>query len=117
MDARLIAFGQIEIDGHRFEHDVVVERGTVRRRKKGLSKPYRDRYGHTPLSAQEAIPWSAPRLIVGTGANGLLPIMPEVMDEARRRGIEIVARPTEEACRLLHDADPESVAAILHVTC
>jgi len=117
MDARLIAFGQIEIDGHRFEHDVVVDRGAVRRRKKGPSKPYRNRYGHTPLSAQEAIPWSAPRLIVGTGAQGRLPIMPELLDEARRRGIEIVARPTKEACRLLRDAHPESVAAILHVTC
>lgn len=117
MDARLVAFGQIEIDGRRFEHDVVVEGGKVRRRRKGPSKPYRDRYGHTPLSPDEAIPWSAPRLIVGTGASGQLPIMREVLEEARARGVEIVAEPTDVACRLLRDADPKSVAAILHITC
>jgi len=61
MHARLIAFGQIEIDGQRFTHDVVVEGGRVRRRKKGPSKVYRDRYGHAPLSPEEAIPWSAPK--------------------------------------------------------
>ena len=59
MDARLISFGLIEIGGQRFEHDVVLEGGVVRRRKKAASKAYRERYGHTPLSSDEAIPWSA----------------------------------------------------------
>ncbi len=76
MDVRLISFGVIEIDGRRLEHDVVLERGAIRRRRKGPSKLYRDRYGHTPLSVDEAIPWTAPVLIVGTGADGRLPIMP-----------------------------------------
>lgn len=116
MQARLISFGQIEIDGQQFDHDVVVEGGRVRRRKKGPSKPYRDRFGHTPLSADEKIPWPKGRLIIGTGAEGRLPIMAEVQQEARRRGVEIVARPTEEACMLLADAEATD-AAILHVTC
>ena len=117
MDARLISFGLIEIGGRRFEHDVVVEGGAVRRRKKAASKAYRDQYGHTPLSPDEAIPWSAHRLISGTGVSGQLPIMPELYEEARRRGVEIVAEPTEVACRLLRAADPRDVAAVLHVTC
>ena len=117
MDARLIAFGLIEIGGRRFEHDVVVEGVVVRRRKKGASKAYRGRYGHTPLSPHEAIPWSARRLIIGTGVSGQLPIMPELYEEAARRGVEIVAAPTEVACRLLQAADPRDVAAVLHVTC
>lgn len=117
MNARLIAFGLIEIGGRRFEHDVVLEGNVVRRRRKGASKPYRDRYGHTPLSLDEAIPWSTRRLIIGTGVSGQLPIMPDVYEEARRRGVEIVAEPTEEACRLLRTADPGDVAAVLHVTC
>jgi hypothetical protein len=66
VDAKLISFGLIEIDGRRFDRDVVLEAGNVRRRKKKPSKAYRDRFGHTPLSADEEIPWSAPRLIVGT---------------------------------------------------
>jgi hypothetical protein len=117
VDARLISFGLIEIDGRRFDRDVVLEAGTVRLRKKKPSKAYRDRYGHTPLSADEEIPWSAPRLIVGTGAGGQLPIMPELYREARRRGVEIVAVPTEEACRLLSEVGPREAAAVIHVTC
>jgi hypothetical protein len=117
MDVRFISFGALELDGRPVTRDIVLERGRVRKRKKGPSKPYRDRYGHTPLSVDEAIPWSAPRLIVGTGADGQLPIMPEVYEEARRRGVELVALPTAEACRLLRRVGPEEAAAILHVTC
>ena len=117
MDAKLVAFGTIEIDGHRYDHDVVIEHGQVRKRRKGPSKTYRDRFGHTPVSTGEAIPWSGGRLIVGTGAIGALPVMPEVLAEARRRGIDVVVLPTEAACDLLGDADDANVAAILHVTC
>jgi len=46
-----------------------------------------------------------------------MPIMPGLYEEARRRGVEIVAEPTEVACRLLQAADPGHVAAVLHVTC
>jgi hypothetical protein len=37
--------------------------------------------------------------------------------EAARRGVEVVARPTAEACEILAEADQKSVAAVLHVTC
>jgi hypothetical protein len=43
--------------------------------------------------------------------------MPAVWAEADRRGIEIVAAPTEEALRLLHDVEAEDAYAIIHVTC
>lgn len=117
MDARFISFGVIEIDGKRFDHDLVLERGLIRKRKKGPSKVHRERYGHTPLSVDEAIPWSSPVLIIGTGASGQLPVMPEVYEEARRRGVEVVAEPTEAACQRLRSADAQDIAAILHVTC
>jgi hypothetical protein len=117
LQARLLGFGEIELDGRRFDHDVVVEAGGIRRRNKGPSKPYREQFGHTPLSAAEAIPWSAKRLIVGTGASGQLPLTQDLHEEARRRGVEIVAVPTKEACGLLAAADLGEVAAVLHVTC
>jgi hypothetical protein len=117
MRARMLAFGAVEIDGERFDADVVIERGHVRRRRKKPSKPYRDRFGHTPLSVDESIPWSGGRLIVGTGAEGRLPVMDEVYEAARRRGVEIVALPTAEACQLITDLDPDEVIAVLHVTC
>jgi hypothetical protein len=117
MNAQLLGFGEIEVEGKRYDTDVVIERGQVRRRRKKPSKPYRDRFGHTPLSAEESIPWGGPRLIVGTGADGRLPIMAEVYELAARRNIEIVALPTESACRLIADFAPGEVNAVLHVTC
>lgn len=117
MKARLLGFGLLEIDGRRYEDDVVIDRGEVRKRRKKPSKVYRDRYGHTPLSAAEEIPWTGRRLIVGTGVDGSLPVMPEVEEEARRRGIELVAVRTAEACRLIERLDRRAVRAVLHVTC
>ena len=117
MDARLIDFGVIEIDGERYEHDVVIERGTVRKRSKKASKAYRDEYGHTPLSAGESIPWHGNTLYVGTGSYGSLPIMDEVYAEAKRRGIEVVALPTRELCEKLATTKAKDVNAVLHVTC
>ena len=117
MKARLVAFGVIEIEGQRYEHDVVLDAGRVRKRRKGPSKALRDRYGHTPLSAAEDIPWGGSRLIVGTGADGRLPIAPEVANEARRRGVELIILPTPEACELLRDLKGGEIFAILHATC
>ena len=68
------SFGSIRIDGVTYEHEVVIDRGEVRKRKKKASKPYRDGYAHTPLSAKENIPWQCRRLVVGTGAEGRLPV-------------------------------------------
>ena len=117
MDAQWIRFGEIEVDGVRYEHDVVIDGGNVTKRRKKASKPYRGEFGHTPLSAAETIPWGGRRLIVGTGESGSLPIMPDVWQEAKRRGIEVVAEPTEKALVLVRDTDAEDVRAILHVTC
>jgi hypothetical protein len=117
MKAQLVKFGSIEIDGRTYDHDVVIDHGEVRKRVKKPSKPQRAQYGHTPLSANEEIPWRGSRLIIGTGAYGSLPITPEVNQEAGRRGIELVAMPTAEACGLLADLDRRDVNAILHVTC
>jgi len=110
------AFGSIRINGVDYEHDVVIARGRVRKRKKRPSKPFRDAFGHTPLSVEEDIPWECRRLVVGTGASGALPVMDEVTAEAARREVTLVTVPTPEAIRMLED-DPEDTNAILHVTC
>ncbi len=80
------SFGSIRIDGTTYEHDVVIDRGKIRKRKKGPSKEFRDTYGHTPLSVEEDIPWRCRQLVIGTGAHGSLPVMPEVEDEASAVG-------------------------------
>src|SRR6266496_1908259 len=117
MDVRLRGFGSIEVDGLEYEHDIVLDGGVVRKRKKKASKPYRGEFGHTPVSADEELPWGGRRLIIGTGAYGWLPIMSEVIEEAGRRGVDLDAVPTEEACRLIAGLDSREVHAVLHVTC
>ena len=56
MQFQSFSFGSIQIDGATYEHDIVIDRGEVRKRKKGPSKPFRDSFGHTPLSIKEKIP-------------------------------------------------------------
>ena len=117
MKMRMQAFGEIEVEGERYDYDLVIEQGVIRKRGKKPSKAYRGHFGHTPLSAEEAIPWHGKRLFVGTGMYGKLPIMPELYAAAEEKGIEVVARPTPELCGILHDLKPKDVNAILHVTC
>jgi hypothetical protein len=109
------AFGSIRIDGTTYEHDVVIDRGQVRRRKKGPSKQFRGQFGHTPLSIEEKIPWKCRRLVIGTGT-GALPVMNGVKREAQRRKIELLIAPTKQAIKELKQ-EREGTNAVLHVTC
>jgi hypothetical protein len=110
-----LSFGSIRIDGVRYDHDVVIDHGKVRKRKKKPSKKFRGSFGHTPLSLKEDIPWKCRRLVVGTGT-GALPVMKEVKLEARHRNVELLILPTERAIEVLND-NPIRTNAILHVTC
>ena len=109
-------FGSIQIDGVTYEHDVVIDGGSIRKRKKKPSKRFRSSYGHTPLSAAEDIPWSCRRLVVGTGAHGALPIMEDIEREANARQVELVMAPTPQAIEELV-RESRGTNAILHVTC
>jgi hypothetical protein len=110
------SFGSIQIDGSTYEHDVVIDRGEISKRKKKPSKKFREEFGHTPLSIEEKIPWKCQQLVIGTGAHGNLPVMPEVHREAERRKIKLLALPTPEALKVL-EQDAKDTNAILHVTC
>ena len=109
-------FGSVRIDGEMYGHDVVIAHGRVRKRKKKSSKPFRDAFGHTPVSIEENIPWDCRRLVVGTGADGALPVMDAVKQEAARREVELMVVPTSEAIQALQ-TEPKDTNAILHVTC
>jgi len=115
MHFEAFSFGTIQIDGITYEHDVVIDRGQVHKRSKRPSKKYRDQFGHTPLSMEEEIPWKCRTLVIGTGT-GALPIMEEVKQEARRRHIRLLVRPTADAIKLLQKT-PQQTNAVLHITC
>ena len=110
------SFGSLRIDGSTYEHDVIIDRGEVRKRRKKPSKKFREDFGHTPLSAEEEIPWKCRRLVVGTGAYGRLPVMKEVQREAERHKVKLLILPMIQAIEALQQA-PDDTNAILHVTC
>ena len=110
------SFGSLRIDGVTYEHDVVIDRGTIRRRDKKPSKKFRDAFDHTPLSVTEEIPWRCRRLVVGTGAHGALPVMEQVKREAKRRKVTLLVLPTLGAIDALN-RDMRETNAVLHVTC
>jgi hypothetical protein len=116
MRFRHFEFGVIDIDGVTYEHDLVVDRGEIHRRKKKASKKFRETFGHTPLSAAENIPWKCTCLVIGTGAYGRLPVMDDLKREAKNRRVKLVVLPTAEAIKVLQK-QPKKTNAVLHVTC
>jgi hypothetical protein len=111
-----LSFGSIRIDGVAYGYDVVVDRGKIRKRRKKLSRKFRDEFGHTPLSIEEKIPWRCRRLVIGTGNHGALPVMKDVKAEARRRKVDLVVAPTADAIKVLNERH-KGTNAVLHVTC
>jgi len=89
------SFGSIRIDGVTYDHDVVIDRGKIHKRKKKPSKKFRNTLGHTPLSAA---------------------VMDEVKLEAKRRRIELLILPTSRAIEVLKRESADT-NAILHLTC
>jgi hypothetical protein len=116
MDFGTLSFGSMTIDGIVYEHDVIIDRGKIRKRKKKPSKKFREQFGHTPVSVEEAIPWKCQHLVIGTGLYGSLPVMDQVKREARQRGVALLIVPTDEAIQALA-AKSKDTNAILHVTC
>jgi hypothetical protein len=110
------SFGSVRVDGVTYDHDLIIDRGKIRKRKKAASRKFRGSYGHTPLSVAEDIPWRCRRLVIGTGADGALPVMKQVGQEARRRKVDLVVLPTAEAIGVLTETTKDT-NAVLHVTC
>jgi hypothetical protein len=110
------SFGSMRVDGVTYDHDLIIDRGKIRKRIKTASKKFRGAYGHTPLSIAEDIPWRCRRLVIGTGAHGALPVMTQVRQEAQRRNVDLVVLPTAEAIDVLTKGATDT-NAILHLTC
>ena len=110
------SFGSVQVDGVTYDHDLIIDRGKIRKRKKAASRKFRDSYRHTPLSTAEDLPWHCRRLVIGTGADGALPVMEQVRHEADRRKIALVVLPTAAAIDVLTETVTDT-NAVLHLTC
>jgi hypothetical protein len=58
-------------------------------------------------------------LVVGTGYYGLVKISSEVEYKLESSGIELIAKPTTDACKIVNDLlkSNRKVAAAFHLTC
>lgn len=112
-----LGFGSVVIDGKRYDKDIVIDKGKIAKRDKKASKPKAAKYGHTPLTARENIPWDCKVLVIGTGHSQALPVTGKVTKLAREKRVELKLMPTPKALEFLSNADLATTNAVLHLTC
>ena len=106
-------FGEIVIDGQKYSSDVVIFPHGVRDnwwRKMGHELRVED--------IVEVITESPEVLVVGTGASGLMKVLPEVEQAAQARGIKLIMATTDRACDTYNQlSHSQRLVAALHLTC
>ena len=112
------SFGSITSDGQKFNHDVLISLdGTIRKRKKKLSKKY---YGTShKISLEEAkyiYEDGAQTLVVGTGQYDQVRLSSEAQDYFDSKELELHTCSTPEAIKVWNYMKTE-VIGLFHVTC
>ena len=106
-------FGFIVVNGKKYASDVIIFPDSVRdnwRRKTSHQLCLED--------LAEVIAESPEVLVVGTGAAGLVKVLPEVHDGAGAKNIKLVAEATGKACHTYNQlCHSQKVIAALHLTC
>ena len=106
-------FGQIVINGKKYTSDVIIFPDRVQ------DNWWRDESHELNLKDISGIMTENPEiLLVGTGASGLMKVLPEVEQEAEARSIQLIVQPTGEACEIYNRLSPtQRIVAALHLTC
>ena len=104
-------FGNIIIDGKKFDHDVQVDSsGNIIKRPGSHLITRRD--------VQDLLLKEPDVIVIGTGTAGMMKVEPSAEIEARMNNVELVAKITPDAIREFNKhAKRRKVAAIIHVTC
>ncbi|MFC2012817.1 Mth938-like domain-containing protein [Chloroflexota bacterium] len=106
-------FGKMVINGRNYRSDLIVSADSV-------NCGWRRRRSHELAVADigEALAAHPDVLVVGTGASGLLKVLPEVEQAAGSQGMEVIVAPTREACRTYNQrCGLQRVVAAFHLTC
>lgn len=106
-------FGQIVINGLKYTSDVIIYPDRVQ------ADWWRDESHKLSLKDITGIMKENPEvLLVGTGASGLMRVLPEVEQEAEAKNIRLIVQPTGEACEIYNQLSQiQRVVAALHLTC
>ena len=117
MKIEKVLFGSIKIDGKEFSEDIIIEKGEIKQRDKSASRKYKQIYGHTPLTIEENIPWDCKTLVIANGFYGALPIKEEVIEEAKKRGVEVKVIKTDKLPEIFSRFDLTKTNFVIHLTC
>jgi len=111
-------FGSITIDGHQFDHDVLIRLdGTVEKRKKKLSKSVHGTSHLISLAEAEYVYEKGARLlIIGTGQHGLVRLDDEAESFLAQRDCRVDLLPTQEAMGVWNRTEGSAIG-LFHVTC
>jgi hypothetical protein len=106
------SFGRLTVDGTEQRRDLIVLPERV------VTDWWRqDAHGLIVDDLRDVLDELPERLILGNGAHGRLQPHPAVIDELRRRGVEVEVLQTDDAVRRYNQLDERRVAAALHLTC
>ena len=111
-------FGWIEIDGERYEHDVLIRLGgKIKKRKKQLSKEV---YGtsHTVSldEAKHVYEKGAHVLVIGSGQDDCVRLSPEAASYLDKHGCAVRLQPTPASLDVWN-AEGADAVGLFHVTC
>ena len=106
-------FGQIVINGRKYTSDVIIFPDRVQ------GDWWRDESHELTLKdVTDIIEGNPEILLVGTGASGLMRVLPEVEQAAEAANIQLIVQPTGEACEIYNQLSrAQRVVAALHLTC
>jgi hypothetical protein len=106
-------FGSIVIDGKTYRQDLLIWPGHLK------SDWWRQEAHLLQLSdVAEALAAAPQVLVVGTGQPGRMQVDPSLAAYLKDQGIDLIVRPTREACREINArVGSGRLAAALHLTC
>jgi len=106
------SFGNMVIDGTSYANDVILHLD-------GIRTDWFRIEGHKLFLEDigEYIDYRCKKLIVGTGASGMMRIMPDLVDFCKKSGIELIAHPTAQAIQVFNNSNNTHTIGAFHLTC
>ena len=107
-------FGRIRVDGKVYHEDLIILPDRV-------LESWRRRRGHELMleDLREVLEADIDCLVIGTGYYGMVKVSDEVIEYFKGRGVEVVVKPTREACEAYNERVEAGrrAALALHLTC
>ena len=106
-------FGEIVVNGKEYFSDVLIFPDKV-------INNWQRKTGHElcPEDITEVIKENPEVLVVGSGASGLMKVLPQVEEIARAKGIKLIVETTDRACDTYNQlSHSQLLVAALHLTC